>query len=61
MKMVIFESLGSYYVTSQKNYEARIQNSRAIHKMDGFNSPEEIIEYFINLYHDTKDDYIIVC
>ena len=45
MNTVIFKRNDIYYTTSEANYNARIQNVRAIHKCDGFGSAEEIVNY----------------
>lgn len=58
-KVVIYKVNGVLYTTTEKNYSARIQNARLIHKMDGFNSPQEIIEYYNKYFGTTADNFII--
>ena len=60
MKMVIYKSLGVLCVTTEDNYKARIQNARAIHKMEDFNSAEEVIEYFCKYFGSKAEDFIII-
>lgn len=60
MKMVIYKAGGSYYVTSEENYNARIQNARLIHKMQDFNSANEVIEYFCKYFGSKTEDFIII-
>ena len=59
-KTVIYKSNGIYYITSEANYNARIQNARAIQKMQDFNSAEEIIEYFCKYFGSKTEDFIII-
>lgn len=57
---VIYKASGIYYVTTEENYKARIQNARAIHKMQDFNSAEEIIEYYCKHFGSKAEDFIII-
>lgn len=57
--MVIYKENGIYYATNKENYEAEIRNAREIHKMEGFNSAEEIIEYFCKFCGSKAEDFII--
>lgn len=59
MKMVIYKSLGIYCVTTEENYKARIQNARAIHRLDAFDSAEEIIEYYCTHFGSKTEDFIV--
>ena len=60
MKMIIYKIDGIYYVTTEENYKARIQNARAIYKMQDFNSAEEIIEYYCKYCGSKTEDFIIL-
>ena len=60
MKMVIYKAGGIYCVTSEENYNAQIQNARAIHKMLDFDSAEEIIEYYCTYFGSKAEDFIIM-
>ncbi len=60
MKMVIYKAHGTYYVTNEENYNARIQNAREIHKMQGFESAEEVIEYFCTHFGSKAEDFTII-
>jgi hypothetical protein len=46
MKQVIYKSLGVLCVTPEENHKARIQNARLIQRMEDFDSPKEIIDYY---------------
>ena len=59
MKTVIYKAGGTYYVTSEENYNARIQNARAIHRLD-FDSTEAIIEYLCKYCGYKAEDFIII-
>lgn len=60
MKTVIYQAEGIYYTTTEENYAAGIQNARAIHKMQDFNSAEEIINYFCKYFGSKTEDFIIL-
>ena len=60
MTTVIYKVNGIYYTTSEANYNARIQNARAIHKCDGFGSAEEIIDYYCRYFGSKPDEFIII-
>jgi nitrogenase subunit NifH len=59
-KMVIYKQNNVFYVTSKVNYNARIQNSRVVHKMSDFNSADEIIDYFCKHFNSKKENFEIV-
>ena len=59
MKIVIYKAEGIYYTTTEENYKARIQDARAIHKMQDFTSAEEIIEYYCKYFGNKTEDFII--
>ena len=60
MKMVIYKTCGCYYVTSEENYNAVVQNARGIHQMQDFDSAEEVIEYFCTYFGSKAEDFIII-
>lgn len=60
MKTVIYKAGGIYYATTEENYKARIQNARAIHKLEDFNSAEEIIDYYCTYFGSKTEDFIII-
>ena len=60
MKIVIYKAGGIYYTTTEENYNARIQNARAINKMQDFNSAEEIIDYYCQYFGNKTEDFIIM-
>jgi hypothetical protein len=59
MKTVIYKAGGIYYTTTEGNYNAAIQDARAIHKMQDFNSAEEIINYYCTYCGKQPEDFII--
>jgi hypothetical protein len=60
MKTVIYKVGGIYHTTTEANYKARISNARLVHKMQDFNSAEEIIEYFCKYFGSKTEDFIII-
>ncbi len=60
MKIVIYKVNGIWHTTTEENYNARIQNARAIHKMQDFNSAEEIIEYYCKYFKSQPEDFIVI-
>lgn len=60
MKMIIYKALGIYYATTEENYKARIQDARAIHKLQDFSSAQEIINYFCTYCGSKPKDFIII-
>lgn len=60
MKTVIYKENGIYKTTNEENYNKRIPNARAIHTMYDFESVEEIMEYYINWFGCTKEDFIVI-
>lgn len=59
MKTIIYKVGGNYYTTTEENYKARIQNAKAIRKMEDFSSGEEIIKYFCTYCGSKPEDFII--
>ena len=59
MKSVIYKANGTYYVTTEENYRARIQNARAIYRLD-FESAEGIVEYLCKYCGYKTEDLIII-
>lgn len=60
MKIVIYKAEGIYYTTTEENYAAGTQNARAIHKMQDFESAEEIINYYCKHFGSKTEDFIII-
>lgn len=60
MKIVVYKNADIYYATNEENYKARIQDARAIYKMDNFNSAEEVVEYFCKYCGAKPEDFIII-
>lgn len=61
MKKVIYKSMGVFYVTDSENYNARIQDANKIQRMDGFKSPEEIINYYCKWCKKKPEDFEVAC
>lgn len=59
MKHVIYKNIFGYCVTTEENYNARIQNERIIQKCYDFEDVEEIIKYYCNYFGSKRDDFII--
>jgi hypothetical protein len=60
MKIVIYKVGETYYATNEANYNAKIQNARAVHKMDDFNSAQEIQDYFCEHLGSKPEDFIVI-
>lgn len=60
MKTVIYKENGIYKTTNEENYNAKIQNARQIHDMEGFESAEEIKTYYIKWFNCTENDFIVI-
>jgi hypothetical protein len=60
LKTVIYKSQGIYYTTTMQNWDAGIQDARAIHKMQEFKSPQEIIDYYCEHFGSEPEDFIIM-
>lgn len=62
MKQVIYKTSNGYYITSEANYNARIQNAKAVKHIDGATTTEDIREFIANCckwYGDSEGNYII--
>lgn len=58
-KQIIYKVEGIYFVTPEDNFNAPIQNARLKYEMTDFNSPEEIIDYFVKYCKCEKSQFII--
>lgn len=58
---VIYKELGKYKGTPKSNYDAHIQNARAVMDLSSFNTPDEIIDYFIKYgFAKNPDEFEII-
>ena len=60
MKMVIYKIFNVYHCTTEENYNARVQNARAIKKLADFENAEEIIEYYCKYFNSKPEDFIVI-
>ena len=60
MKTVIYKDFDEYKTTTEENYNARIQNERKIHNMQGFDNAKQIIEYYIKYFGSSENDFIVI-
>ena len=60
MKQVIYKANDIFHITSEANYNARIQNARAIHQLKEFTSIPEIIDYYCTHFGSKLDDFLVV-
>lgn len=59
MKNVIFRRNGALYMTSEENYNARIEDARKVTNLKDFNSFEEVVQYMCKWYNDAvEDDFV---
>lgn len=60
-QIIYYDTLrGCYCVTSRENYEARINNSRAVVQCEGYDSAEQVRDYLVNYGYGTKEQYTII-
>ena len=60
-KIVIYKEGDDYMTTPESNYGKRISNARLNHKMTGFDSADEIMDYYIKWgWADSKDEFIVI-
>ena len=60
MKTVIYKENGIYKTTNEENYNKTIRNARQIHNMYDFETAEEIMEYYMNWFGCTREDFIVI-
>lgn len=58
-RTVIYKDFIGLCVTSEENYNARIQDARKITKCYDFENPEQIVESFKKWYGSSDDEFII--
>lgn len=59
-KVVIYKELGKYRATPESNYNNRIQDARKVQKLDAFESPDQIINYYIKYgWAKSPDEFIV--
>ena len=62
MTYIIYKDLSGYKMTTEDNYNARIQNLRRVVDYSAFKSPEEVKAYVIKYFDPEEvDTYIIKC
>ena len=60
-QIIYYDTLrGCYCVTSRENYEARINNSRAVVQCEGYDSAEQVRDYLVKYGYGTKEQYTII-
>lgn len=63
MKQVIYQSGGRWYITTEKNYFAYVQNARAIHEIHDVKTLQDIsdfIDHWCAIYGDRRTDFTII-
>lgn len=59
-KYVIYKVLGKYKGTPESNYNAYIQNARAVQDLSNFESAKDIMDAFIRWgWADSYDEFIV--
>ena len=58
--LVVYKSGNDYCVTSESNYKSYIQNVRKIQRLQGFNSADEVIGYYVTHNWATYDEFIVI-
>jgi hypothetical protein len=60
-RLVIYKAIGNLKVTPESNYNTRIQNARKIMDASNFDSPTEIIAYFIQYgWAQSESEFIVI-
>lgn len=59
-KNVIYREMGVYRCTSAENYAATIRDVHKVSKLEGFTSPQEIIDYFCKYCGCKSDDFTVI-
>jgi hypothetical protein len=59
MKFVIYKQFGQLCVTTEENYKAGISNARAVTKVQGFKTAQEVIEYYCEVLGCKAEDFTI--
>ena len=59
MKAVIYKENGIFKTTTEKNYNAQIQDAHLVQTWKDFESAEEIINYLITYCNRKEEDFII--
>jgi hypothetical protein len=60
MKMVIYKENGIFKVTTEENYKAQIRNARCIQSMEGFDTAQEIIDYYCKYFKSAPENFIVI-
>ena len=60
MKLVIYKSDGVYCVTPKTNYDSYIWDTRKIQRLDGFETADEVIDYYCKYSRSKLEDFIII-
>ena len=65
MKQVLYfnKTQGCFYYTTEKNYNAYVQDARAIHKLQDCTTVEDAYQFIENMckfYNDKPENYKIV-
>lgn len=59
-KMVIYKDLGKFKVTTEENYNRAVRNAKEITDCSDFESAQAIVDYFVEYFYKTEDDFIII-
>ena len=60
MKYVIYKEFGEYNITTEENYNARIQDSNKVQSCKDFTNAKEIIECFVKYCGKNVEDFIVI-
>lgn len=59
--LVIYKELGKLKVTPASNYDAHILDARKIQDASAFESPKEIIDYYVKWFGSSESDFLVKC
>lgn len=60
-KMIITKSLGCYVVTTLRNYNSYVQDTRLIQRLPikEWGEPQEVVDYYCKYCNCEEEDFII--
>ena len=59
--LVIYKNLKGLAVTDLQNYRAQIRDLRKVQDCSAFESPEEVIAYYVKWFGSSEDDFLVKC
>ena len=57
--LVIYKDFSGYKVTDLDNYNARIMDANKVTDLSGFETPEQIIDYYCKYCFKNRNEFIV--